>query len=85
MACGRFSSFSPSRVVITGLGLVTPLGIGANAAWQQLISGCTAVRQLNETDLPEGHGRMLQHLPSQVAALVPRGELKKAMQVITKL
>jgi hypothetical protein len=45
------------RVVITGLGLVTPLGVGVRPAWERLLAGETAVRALTEEDLPPVRGR----------------------------
>lgn len=41
------------RVVVTGLGLVTPLGVGVERAWARLLAGETGVRGLTEEDLPE--------------------------------
>lgn len=40
------------RVVVTGVGLVTPLAPTAPATWARLLAGDTAVRALRETDLP---------------------------------
>eukprot|EP00887_Chlorella_sp_A99_P006495 scaffold3.g6495.t1 len=66
------------RVVVTGLGLVTPLGVGAAAVWERLVAGATGVRALREEDLPEAHRAVMPQLPSQVVACVPREELEDA-------
>uniref|UniRef100_A0A0E0JWU5 3-oxoacyl-[acyl-carrier-protein] synthase n=1 Tax=Oryza punctata TaxID=4537 RepID=A0A0E0JWU5_ORYPU len=72
---------SPSagrRVVVTGLGAVTPLGRGVGPTWDRLVAGGCAVRALAAEDLrlPGGAdaGRTLEQLPSRVAAAVPRGK-----------
>ena len=41
------------RVVVTGLGLVTPLGVGVAAVWERLLAGAVGVRKLEAKDLPE--------------------------------
>src|ERR1041385_8153927 len=51
------------RVVITGMGCVTPLGIGREAYWQGLISGKSGVRRIETFD-PSS-------FPGQIAAEVP--------------
>ena len=50
---GAFPAMQPRRVVITGLGLVTPLGLGVQNVWRRLVEGDTGVRQLLPEDLPE--------------------------------
>ena len=53
------------RVVITGLGLVTPLGNGVDATWKRLIRSESGVRRIDTFDT-EG-------LASKIAGIVPRG------------
>ena len=53
----------PRRVVITGMGCVTPLGIGREAYWNSLIAGKSGVRRIEAFD-PSS-------FPVQIAAEVP--------------
>jgi 3-oxoacyl-[acyl-carrier-protein] synthase II len=53
------------RVVITGLGLVTPLGSGVDASWSRLIAGANGARRIEEFEVAD--------LACQVACFVPRG------------
>lgn len=39
------------RVVITGLGMVSPLGINVQNSWQSLIKGCSGIKNIK--DLPQ--------------------------------
>jgi 3-oxoacyl-[acyl-carrier-protein] synthase II len=39
------------RVVVTGIGIVSPLAVGASATWSRLLRGDTAVRELTPEDL----------------------------------
>jgi 3-oxoacyl-[acyl-carrier-protein] synthase II len=54
------------RVVVTGLGLVTPLGSGVAHNWQRLIDGESGIRAIQGFDVAD--------LPSRVAGQVPLGE-----------
>jgi len=54
------------RVVVTGLGLVTPLGCGVEETWKALLEGRTGVRRVEEFDVSD--------LAAQVAAFIPRGD-----------
>ena len=54
------------RVVITGMGVVCPLGVGAQNAWQALINSKSGVIRLTEPDYDK--------LPCKIGALVPKGD-----------
>jgi 3-oxoacyl-[acyl-carrier-protein] synthase II len=51
------------RVVITGIGVISPIGIGTVAFWDNLIAGKVGVRRITQYD-PEG-------FPCQIAGEVP--------------
>lgn len=38
------------RVVVTGVGLITPLGIGVKASWENLIQGKSGIRKITHFD-----------------------------------
>ncbi len=54
------------RVVVTGLGLVTPLGCGVDTTWKRLIAGESGLGGIQAFDVSD--------LPCKVAASVPRGD-----------
>ena len=54
------------RVVVTGLGLVTPLACGVEATWKKLIAGESGLKTITRFDVSE--------LPAKVAGAVPYGE-----------
>jgi len=54
------------RVVITGLGLVSPLGCGYETAWKRLTAGDNAARRIESFDVSD--------LSCQVACQVPHGD-----------
>jgi len=43
----------PRRVVITGMGCVTPIGIGREAFWQALVNGESGVRRIERFDVSD--------------------------------
>ena len=53
------------RVVVTGLGLVTPLGCGVEASWKRLIAGESGAGRIEKFDASD--------LSCQIACFVPRG------------
>ena len=52
------------RVVVTGMGMVTPLGVGVKRNWDSITAGKSGIRIINEFDLTD--------MPSHVAGLVPK-------------
>ncbi|HUC65944.1 MAG TPA: beta-ketoacyl-ACP synthase II [Stellaceae bacterium] len=54
------------RVVVTGIGLVTPLGVGAERVWKRLIEGQSGIRAIQSFDVAD--------LPAKIAGQVPRGD-----------
>ena len=54
------------RVVITGLGLVTPLASGVEVGWSRLLAGKSGARRVEEFDVSD--------ISCQVACFVPRGD-----------
>jgi len=53
----------PRRVVITGMGCVTPIGIGRDAFWESLEAGRSGVRRIEDFDVTKS--------PVKIAAYVP--------------
>jgi 3-oxoacyl-[acyl-carrier-protein] synthase II len=59
------------RVVVTGMGLVTPLGIGLENVWRRLLAGESGIRAIQSFDVSD--------LPARVAAQVPRGDRESGL------
>src|SRR5215831_5037541 len=56
------------RVVVTGLGMVTPLGCGVEHSWQRLLAGQSGVSRVERFEVSD--------LPSRIAGQIPRGDGK---------
>jgi 3-oxoacyl-[acyl-carrier-protein] synthase II len=54
------------RVVVTGLGLVTPLGCGVEPTWSRLLEGRSGARRITEFEVSD--------LACQIANFIPRGD-----------
>ncbi|MDZ4869678.1 MAG: beta-ketoacyl-ACP synthase II [Alphaproteobacteria bacterium] len=54
------------RVVVTGLGMVTPLACGVEQTWSRLLDGKSGARKITQFNVED--------LPTKIAANVPRGD-----------
>jgi 3-oxoacyl-[acyl-carrier-protein] synthase II len=54
------------RVVVTGMGLLSPFGVGVEHAWRQLLAGKSAAKRIETFDVSD--------LPCKIACFIPRGD-----------
>src|SRR5215475_10310526 len=54
------------RVVVTGLGMVTPLGCGVDVTWWRLLAGESGARRIDTFDVSD--------IPAKIACTIPRGD-----------
>ena len=54
------------HLVVTGMGIVSPLGVGVENVWQRLIQGQSGIRRLADSLVPD--------VPCKVGGLVPSAE-----------
>ncbi len=54
------------RVVVTGLGMLTPLGCGVETTWRRLLKGESGVSRVDRIDVSD--------LPARIAGQIPRGD-----------
>ena len=52
------------RVVVTGLGLLTPLGLGIETNWNRLVSGLVGINKIENFDVSD--------LPCKIAGQIPK-------------
>lgn len=73
----RYSHFPPRRrVVVTGLGIVSPLGSGTTVVWNNLINGACGVVPLK--------GEGYSNLPCRVGGLLPIESDEKIAKALSK-
>ena len=54
------------RVVVTGLGMVTPLACGVEATWQRLLAGQSGIKRIENFDVSD--------ISCKIAGQIPRGD-----------
>jgi 3-oxoacyl-[acyl-carrier-protein] synthase II len=54
------------RVVVTGMGLVSPLGVGVEHSWKALLDGKSGARRVDTFDVED--------MACKIASMVPRGD-----------
>ena len=54
------------RVVVTGMGMVSPLGCGVEPTWKRILNGESGAKQIETFDVAD--------LPCRIACVVPRGD-----------
>ncbi|MEN3338010.1 MAG: 3-oxoacyl-[acyl-carrier-protein] synthase, partial [Acidobacteriota bacterium] len=75
-AAGRYyrrMSAGLPRVAITGIGVVSPYGVGRERFWEHVRRGCSATRAITEFDASP--------FPCLVAAPVPPVTIEDAVEV----
>ncbi|WP_120009071.1 beta-ketoacyl-ACP synthase II [Teichococcus vastitatis] len=56
---------TPRRVVVTGMGIACPLGVGVANVWQRMLASESGIRSISQFDATD--------LPAQIAGEVPSG------------
>ena len=65
------------RVVVTGIGMVSPLGIGHEATWEALMAGRSGVATIRRFDATGFATRIAAEVPAfDLAAYAPGREMK---------
>lgn len=67
------------RVAVTGVGLVTPLGVGTARTWGRLLAGESGIRSTREL------GPAFEGLASKVAAWVTEAEVAQLLETVSSM
>ena len=54
------------RVVVTGMGMVSPLGVGVDHNWAEITNAKSGIRKIEHFDVSD--------IASQIAGIIPRGD-----------
>ena len=61
------------RVVVTGLGMVTPLGVGVDHNWSQILAGSTGIGRITNFEVDD--------IACQIAGQVPSGDVEGGLDM----
>ncbi|MGH7176230.1 MAG: beta-ketoacyl-[acyl-carrier-protein] synthase family protein, partial [Tepidisphaeraceae bacterium] len=72
------------RVVVTGIGVISPIGIGAKSFWEGLVAGTCGIRRIGQFD-PSGFGCHIagEIPPYKIGDYVPKS-YRKATKVMAR-
>ncbi len=59
------NGFSPRRVVVTGMGIACPLGLGVEHVWKRMLAGHSGIGAIQSFDTTT--------LPAKIAGQIPAG------------
>lgn len=69
---------SKRRVVVTGLGMLTPLGSDSNSTWNAILAGKSGISPISSFDVSEYSTRFAGQIPDfDVEQYIPKKESKK--------
>jgi 3-oxoacyl-[acyl-carrier-protein] synthase II len=54
------------RIVVTGMGMLTPLGCGVEPTWKRLLDGESGARRIDRFEVED--------MPCKIACMIPRGD-----------
>jgi 3-oxoacyl-[acyl-carrier-protein] synthase II len=54
------------RVVVTGIGMLTPLGCGVETTWKRILAGESGAKRIDTFEVAD--------LPAKIACVIPRGD-----------
>ena len=72
------------RVVITGIGIISPIGIGSKAFWENLLAGKVGIRKIQRFD-SSGFASQIagEVLPYKISDYVPKS-YRKATKLMAR-
>ena len=56
---------APRRVVVTGMGIASPLGLGVENVWKRMLAGESGITAIQSFDVT--------NIPAKIAGIVPPG------------